>query len=280
VSAFAAQLRGLVDAVALPARDRAVVRGRDGALNETAVANPRGPFLGLAEALYGAHYCALSEAAPAVALDSTAFVATLRAANVIGQRYERGLPQTRELITGPGGHYVVLGRTLRAPQSGRQVRFYWNLAAAGGPAFLSALCALDRARIPFQMKVPVDPRGYARSDAGVLYLDDESVAVAGETIAAAHAALRFALRDEVPLFARRLAPGLAFAESPPTGDSFGLHRCDLIAEGLVRAFERGADGLDARIAVVRERLIEYGFDLAAFERNPASRYPYRFADVA
>ena len=274
------QLGTLVAAVDLLARDRAAVRALDGTVRETPVANERGPFLGLAEALYGARYCALAEPAPAGALDPVAFAASLRAANAVAPRHDGGPAQARELVTGAGGHYVVLGRPLRPPQSGRQVRFYWNLAPQGAPAFLTALCALDRARIPFQMKVPLDPRGYARTDAGVLYLDDESVAASADIVAAAYDASRFALRAGVPLFARRLAPGLAFAESPPTGDSFGMHRCDLIAEGLVRAFERGAVAPGARAAVVRERLTEYGFDLGAFERNPGSRYPYRFAAVA
>jgi hypothetical protein len=76
------------------------------------------------------------------------------------------------------------------------------------------------------------------------------------------------------MFSRALAPGLGFAESPPTRDSFGMHRCDLIAEGLVWSFERNAGDDEARFGVLRERLIKYGFDLDAFERNPSSRYPY------
>jgi hypothetical protein len=161
--------------------------------------------------------------------------------------------------------------------TGRQVRFYWNLDAAGGAPFVREISArFDRARMPFQAKVPVHPDGYMRTDGGVLYLGDEDVEAATDAIAAAYRALRAHVHDEVPRFTHELAPGLSFAESPNTGDSFGMHRCDLIAEGLVRACERGADGEDARLTVVRERLIAYGFDLDRFAFNPTSRYPYRF----
>jgi hypothetical protein len=183
----------------------------------------------------------------------------------------------REMMTGPGGHYVILGRPISEPRGGRQVRFYWNIGPDGAASFLSGIGGgLDRRRIPFQAKVPVDPRGYDRADCGVLYLDGEDVDAALDIIASTYAALGASLRPATPLFARPLAPGLAFAEGPPSGDSFGMHRCRLVAEGLVTAFDRGASGKKARVDAVCERLTNYGFDLAAIERNPATHYPYRF----
>ena len=77
----------------------------------------------------------------------------------------------------------------------------------------------------------------------------------------------------MPLFTREIAPGLAFAESPPTRESFGMHRCGLIAEGLLAAEARGER--EARLALLREHLTAYGLDLDRLERNPTSRYPYR-----
>jgi hypothetical protein len=182
----------------------------------------------------------------------------------------------REMMTGPAGHYVVCGRQGFDPQTGRQVRFYWDLAPDGAAPFLREIGArLERRRIPFQAKVPVDPAGYGRTDAGVLYLNDEDVEAARDAIAATYSAVRGSLRPPVPLFTRELAPGLAFAESPPTRESFGMHRCSLVAEGLVWAEERGAKEPEARLAILRERLTAYGLELDRLERNPTSRYPYR-----
>ncbi len=197
-------------------------------------------------------------------------------ANAIAPGLPVRLVPLRDMVTGPNGHYLTRGRECFDPQTGRQVRFYWHIAADGAAAFLRDIGArLDRRRIPFQAKVPVDPAGYARTDAGVLYLDDEDVEAAGDAIAATYRALRDHLRPAVPLFTRELGPGLAFAESPPTRESFGMHRCGLVAEALVLAEERGARDPQARLAILAERLTAYGLDLDRLERNPSSRYPYR-----
>ena len=274
---YAAQLERISGAVTIETAGYARVAGRGGGVTEIAVANERGPFLGLAETLYGTHYNApRAPAAPSDA-DPEVFLAALRAANGVGHRVVNGMLAQREITTSPYGHYAVLGRPVHDAWTGRQVRFYWNVAAEGGPVLLRELSSrFEYGRVPFQAKVPVVPSGYDRVDAGVLYLSDEDVAVAAHVVASAYAALGGAIRPDVPLFTLRLAPGLGFAESPPTGDSFGMHRCDLIAEGLVRAFERGATSPKERAAVVRERLTEYGLDVERLAFNPAACYPYRF----
>jgi HopA1 effector protein family len=201
-------------------------------------------------------------------------------ANAVAPGLPVRLVPLRETVTGPAGHYLISGRPVFDPQTGRQVRFYWNVAPDGAAPFLREIGArLDRRRIPFQAKVPVAPSLYARTDAGVLYLNDEDVEAARDTIAAAYGVLHRHLRPSVPLFAREIAPGLAFAESPPTRESFGMHRCGLIAEGLVLAQQRGAREPEQRLAILRERLSAYGLDLDRLERNPTSRYPYRLDEL-
>jgi hypothetical protein len=196
-------------------------------------------------------------------------------ANAIAPGLPVRLVPMREMVTAPNGHYLISGRQGFDPQSGRQVRFYWNVAPDGAALFLREIGSrLERRRIPFQAKVPVDPTLYTRTDAGVLYLNDEEVEAARDAIAATYGAMRPHLRPSVPLFTRELAPGLGFAESPQTRESFGIHRCGLVAEGLVLAQQRGAHEPAARLAIVRERLTAYGLDLDNLERNPTSRYPY------
>lgn len=277
---YEAQLRALAAAVTMIAADRARVAGVRGDVTEVAVANERGPFLGLADALYAGHYNAARGAKPASNVEPAAFASALAAANAIPARVRNGVVVYREMVTGPGGHYVVMGRAVPDAATGRQVRLYWNIDAGGAVPFVHEMSSrFDRLRVPFQAKVPVHPDGFARTDTGVLYLADEDVDFVSDAVAAAYGALRPFVHDDVPLFALKLARGLAFAESPNTGDSFGMHRCDLIAEGLVRAHERGAADDEARLAVVRERLVEYGLDVERLAFNPLSRYPYRFGAV-
>jgi hypothetical protein len=197
-------------------------------------------------------------------------------ANAVAPGLPVRLLPMREMVTAPAGHYLISGRPVFDPQTGRQVRFYWNVAPDGAALFLREIgTRLDRRRIPFQAKVPVAPSLYGRTDAGVLYLNDEDVEAARDAIAATYRALHGSLRPSVPMFTREIAPGLAFAESPPTRDSFGMHRCGLIAEGLVLAQQRGAIEPEARLTIMRERLTGYGLELDRLERNPTSRYPYR-----
>ena len=186
----------------------------------------------------------------------------------------RLVPQ-RDVVTAPMGHFVIFGRDGFDPQTGRQIRFYWNLKPDGAAAFLHEIGArLERRRIPFQAKVPVDPNGYARTDCGVLYLNDEEAEAARDAVAATYRLLTGSLRPSVPLFTREIAPGLGFAESPPTRESFGMHRCGLVAEGLLRAEHRGAREPEPRFAILRDRLTAYGLDPDRLERNPSSHYPY------
>jgi len=279
VSSYEAQLRALAEAVEIVAPGLARVTDVRGGVRETAVAGERGPFMGLAAALYAARYNACEDASPA--LEDATFLPALAGANVIPQRFTAAGPAQREGVTGPGGHYVIFGRPVVMAQSGRQVRFYWNLTSQGGAPFVRAVgAAFERFRMPFQAKVPAHAGGYARTDGGVLYLADEDVDVACDAIEDVYGRVRPFLRDDVPLFALGLAPGVAFAESPPNGESFGMHRCDLVAEGLVRAHERGERDVAARVATVRERLVEYGLDVERLAFNPATRYPYRFPRFA
>jgi hypothetical protein len=197
-------------------------------------------------------------------------------ANAIAPGLPVRLVPQRDFVTGPAGHFVIMGRPGFDPQTGRQIRFYWNLTPDGAAPFLREIGSrLERRRIPFQAKVPVDPARYARTDCGVLYLNDEEVEAARDAIAATYQVLRENLRPAVPLFTREIAPGLAIAESPPTRESFGMHRCGLIAEGLLAAEARGVREGEARLAILREHLTAYGLDLDRLERNPTSRYPYR-----
>jgi hypothetical protein len=316
---FDQQLRSIVAAVAFISPQHARVTSSNGAQRDVAVAGQRDAFGGLTVALYADHYCLLpGDADPAAAVDGTAFLAALRAANPVAARYQDGwtvmradangvwiadaaqqprfaalneivplanaiapglpvrlVPQ-RDFVTGPAGHFVIIGRAGFDPQTGRQIRFYWNLAPDGAAPFLREIgTRLERRRIPFQAKVPVDSARYARTDCGVLYLNDEEVESAHDAIAATHRVLRDHLRPAVPLFTREIAAGLAFAESPPTRESFGMHRCGLIAEGLLAAEARGVREGEARLAILREHLTAYGLDLDRLERNPTSRYPYR-----
>jgi hypothetical protein len=174
------------------------------------------------------------------------------------------------------GFYMVLGdEGFETEQPTPIVRFYWHLASDGAPRLVHALTSrINKARLPFRAKVVNDPARYTRCDAGVLYVHRHDYEAVAPLVRATYRELASGLRAPTPAFAKRLAPGLAVAEDPGDGDSFGMHRMRLLAEGIVAACKLGADTAGA-VDVVAERFAEAGLDLDAPYVNPGS--PDRYA---
>ncbi len=139
------------------------------------------------------------------------------------------------------GFYMALGDAgldLEEPL----VRHYWNLESAGGAALIAAgTGVLNEAGVPFRLKVAVEPAAYDRCDAGVLYTPRRELTTVMALLPMIRAAVAAHLRPGTPALTKPLAEGLAVADDPPGGDSFGLHRCGLLAGGAVVAFEAGID---------------------------------------
>jgi hypothetical protein len=155
------------------------------------------------------------------------------------------------------------------------VRLYWNLSPAGAVQFVrEATRLVDEAGFGARLKVANHPALYDRCDAGVLYLPMTDALVAGDLVRALHRAVAGHLAPRVPAFTRRLAAGVGLAEDPGGGQSFGQSRCGLVAEGLVRAYERGIGEPAARVEVVRERMAEDGLDPDAPYLNAESTEDY------
>ncbi len=157
---------------------------------------------------------------------------------------------SKELRALVWGFYMAIGGTESDPDDedpGPEGRFYWHLTSDAAVPFIemttSLLCA---SRIPFRVKVPSHPSAYHRADAGVIYFRRRDDLRIDPVIARIHAAIAPKLREEVPLFARRLATGLGMAESPNSKMSFGEHRCRLIAQALWESFSRHEVDLSSR----------------------------------
>ena len=50
-----------------------------------------------------------------------------------------------------------------------------------------------------------------------------------------------------------LAPGLSLVEDPNNGESFGMNRCRIFAEGIWNAFAKGLTDRDSRLHEVKQR---------------------------
>lgn len=191
----------------------------------------------------------------------------------------RAVRLPKELLKLSPGFYLALGNEGLAFEPGRVlVRFYWNLRAEDAPTLVKgATQLLNDDQIPFRLKVVNDPARYDRCDAGVLYVQRADYPRVLPAVRRILVELGAKLKKATPVFTKVLAPGLGLAEEPAvSGDSFGMDRCRLLAEAIVRIHERAVAGATDRLAVIEEVFAEDGISLATPYLNPGSPDRYRF----
>ena len=184
----------------------------------------------------------------------------------------------RETTTMQPGFYFAFGETQTGELDNFSLaRFYWNLRAEGAAPLVGAVTrGLNRFQVPFRVKCLTNSAFYARDDSAVLYVERRYYAVTARVLEDVHREVSAHLRPETPLFTKRLAAGLALAEEPYTGESFGMQRCRILAEGLLGAHERGLRDEASRLEEVERRFRGYGLSLDAPHLNPRSVDLYEF----
>jgi hypothetical protein len=164
-------------------------------------------------------------------------------------------PDRRELLDADAGWWYTHHEhwSLAAPD-GPLVRVYWNV----GPGAVALLVQqvtqlLPQHGMPWMLKCAVDRESYNRADSAVLFLQRDGLERLRTLVDDLGTALADVLRAGAPPLTLRVAPGVAVADDPGTGESFGEHRCRLIAEGVL-----AAPSPDAQLTSVAERFREDG----------------------
>ena len=183
------------------------------------------------------------------------------------------------------GFYLAVGNAPGAIRgsAGTLARLYWNVTPRGAITLVDELTTLlNGHNMGFRLKALRDPAEYTRCDAAVLYLSKENVLSVWDELPAIYERLSDELKPRVPAMTRALAPGLGIAEDPGSGNSFGLHRCGLIAEGLLRAREARQTSPNGRLAAVVDCLATAGVDVAAPYLGPGmvDDYPLLWAPTS
>ena len=174
------------------------------------------------------------------------------------------------------GFYFAYGEAISDQmEENPLVRFYLNLRAAGAQLAVQLFsAALNRFRVPFRFKCLNNSGLYPRADAAVLYVARRYCRVCGEVLGELHPRLSSELEPDVPLFSLRLARGLSFAEDPGTGESFGMSRCRLVAEGVFDSFRQGTQLPGSRLAAVEAKFKGAGLTLDRPYLSPGSTGNY------
>ena len=82
-----------------------------------------------------------------------------------------------------------------------------------------------------------------------------------DTLGTVYSRLKSELKDQTPALTKLLAPGLAMAEGPGSGESFGMSRSRLIAQAIWDAYVRGQQSEEARMAELAIQLERIGLSL-------------------
>lgn len=188
----------------------------------------------------------------------------------------------KESITVQPGFYMAFGETMIEEANDYSlVRFYWNVEAAGAAELTAQVTAsLNRFLLPYRFKCLTIPDYYSRMDAAVLYVSKRFYRITAELLRDVHKRVKAHLSPATPLFAKRLAPGLGLAEDPGLQDSFGTHRCRVLAEGILNAHNHGAKSEQARLQEVVKQFRHYGINPERPYLNPGSPDIYTFPNAS
>src|SRR5204863_5149 len=100
-----------------------------------------------------------------------------------------------------------------------------------------------RFQVPFRFKCLSYRELYDRFDSAVLFVGRRQWDITSLLVREIYGKVKDRLRPETPLFAKQIAPGLALAEDPGNGESFGTSRCRCTTRRRSRAAApSGRDG--------------------------------------
>jgi hypothetical protein len=145
------------------------------------------------------------------------------------------------------------------------VRVYFNLIPEGAVAVMESLTRqLNQIKIPFTFKVLYNPSDYGRYDSGVLYFEKNNYQAIWQFLRNIYAENHSCFRTEIPLFTKFLAPGIALAEEPDfkfaESESFGMNRCQIVANALLEARQNGDESPQSRMALIYQHFFFIGIN--------------------
>lgn len=159
------------------------------------------------------------------------------------------------------------------------VRVYFNLTPEGAVVVMGSLTKhINELAIPNYFKVSYNPEEYQRYDCGVLYFDKRDYKGVREVLQIVYQENKSHFQAEIPLFTKKLAPGLALAEEPKqkftSSESFGMNRCQIVANGLLQAWYQKDNSPSKRIKAILNQFSLSGIDLHCIYLNANSNDIY------
>ncbi|OKH40862.1 hypothetical protein NIES2119_00680 [[Phormidium ambiguum] IAM M-71] len=166
------------------------------------------------------------------------------------------------------GFYMAVGNAgsqSHSHPSPEIVRVYFSLSPEGAIVLMKNLTQqLNNIPIPFTFKALYNPTDYGRYDSGVLYFEKSNYQVVRQVLERIYAQTKEHFYTDIPLFTKLLAPGLGLAEEPnqkfAAQESFGMNRCQIIANALLQAWHKGDNSPDSRMNAIFQQFSILGID--------------------
>jgi hypothetical protein len=179
------------------------------------------------------------------------------------------------------GYYIAVGNAGPIAQSqltnaNPAVSLFFNLYPEGAIVVMHHLTKqLNTLNIPFTFKVLYDPLDYRYYNSGMLTLEKCHYLTIQPIVRTIYATYQTQFGIAAPGFTKQLAPGLALAEEPESNqEGFGSHRCQLIADALIEAWQQSDQAPEARLAYIQRAFSSSGIDLNCPYLNPNSEDIY------
>lgn len=172
--------------------------------------------------------------------------------------------------------YHIFSQELISQQA-QFIRIYFNIEPEGSIVLVDHLTTLfNKYQIPFSFKCLNHPSLYTRSDSAVLYLDKIHSRLAFVLLQKMLPGIQGFLKKEIPLFTKKISHGVSFAEDPGAGQSFGMSRSTMVAEGILNAYSKGLTDTPKKATEIKKSFVKNGLDIDQIYLRPNSKFPYDF----
>lgn len=170
--------------------------------------------------------------------------------------------------------YYVFGND-RTDDGGELVRFYFNFDPEHIHLLINALTSnFNDYEVPFSFKCLNHPEYYkCRADGAVLYLDKRYHQIGWKLLRRIYNELQQHFMDLVPIFTHHIEKGLGFAENPGKHQSFGMSRCEAVAELLLWLYDNDQN---INESIIQNQLLQNGIDVQRIFLNMDSGIQYPF----
>lgn len=129
-----------------------------------------------------------------------------------------------------------------------------------------------------------NPINFSRYDSGFLRFDKYNYEVVREIIQDIYEEYKSYFQHQVPLFTKKIAPGVGLAEKPIHAyrymDDFGINRCEIVADALLEANDNNDESPEARMQYIAQHFERLEIDLEHPYLNPGSEDIYTPLNIA